>query len=213
MNGRGFIFSLDAFVAFVLIMITINLMIFTIGTPKPYHAELEAAHILAHDTLRVLATSGDSLPGTEQTYLERILANEGDTVAINDIMVRVAGGSSARSIIPRGYGYRLEYLNVDAPGGENWVALYDAGTDGCAFGSDRCGKNFTKLQASETTLLAGYDPLPAPGESPFCHAGCQGYISPGVYAPTCNTTPCDTVNSNFLAGSNSLRIVRLVVYT
>ena len=216
MNVRGFIFSLDAFVAFVLIMITINLMIFTIGTPKPYHAELEAAHILAHDTLRVLATSGDSLQGADQTYLERILASGSDRGAIDDIMSRVAGGNAAyRSIIPRGYGYRLEYLNIDTPGAgeDDWVLLYDAGTDGCAYGSDRCGKSFTKLQASETTLLAGYDPMPAPGESPFCHAGCRGYESPGVYAPTCNVTLCDIVKSNFLPGSNALKIIRLVVYT
>ena len=50
MRARGFVFSLDAFVAFVLIMITVNLLIFTIGTPKPYYTELESAHILAHDT-------------------------------------------------------------------------------------------------------------------------------------------------------------------
>ena len=38
-------------------------------------AAREAAHILSHDIPRVLATSGDSLIGTKQTYLERILAS------------------------------------------------------------------------------------------------------------------------------------------
>ncbi|MFA6214375.1 MAG: hypothetical protein WC717_03795 [Candidatus Micrarchaeia archaeon] len=220
MGERGFVFSLDAFVAFVLIMITINFLIFTIGTPRPYHAELEAAHILAHDTLQVLAASGDP-PGQNEpprTYLERILENEANPGEIHDIMMRVAGGNGDyRTIIPRGYGYRLEALDFGAgpqvPNTEEeWEPLYDSGTDGCP-SSDRCGKRYTKLQASATTFLSVYLFEPRPGESPFCHAGCQGYISPGEYAVPCNVTPCDKVNSNFLPGRNAVRMVRLVVYT
>ena len=182
---------------------------------KMFENELEAAHILAHDTLRVLATSGDAMT-RPQTYLERILANVNDIGVINSIMMEVAGGSTGyKSIIPEGYGYRLEYLDVDsqAAGSENWVKLYDAGTDGCNFGSDRCGKNFTKLQASETTFLAGYEVPAAPGQSPFCYLGCQGYVSTNTYLPVCNSTPCEPFTSNFYAGSNSMRIVRLIVYT
>ena len=219
MCARGFVFSLDAFVAFVLIMITINLLIFTIGTPKPYYSELEAAHILAHDTLMVLATSGDApMPGVPaQTYLERILGGASQT-DIHDIMVKVAGGNGNHTIIPRGYGYKLQYLNLDSavPGApEDWATLYDAGSDS---GSDRNGKNFTKLQASATTFLSAYALQPMPGESPFCHAGCKGYEGPDIngastYASSCNVTPCDVVKSNFLPGENSIQIVRLVVYT
>ena len=223
MRARGFVFSLDAFVAFVLIMVTVNLLIFTIGTPKPYQTELESAHILAHDTLSVLATSGDD--GISGTYLERIMDSHGSA---HGIMVRVAGGDdSYHPIIPRGYGYRLEYLDVGktaadgtvdaADGGEAWHVLYDAGTDGCP-SSDRCGKHFTKLSASATTFLSMYAPMPYPGESPFCHAGCKGYEGPDIngastYASSCNVTPCDVVKSNFLPGENSIQIVRLVVYT
>lgn len=223
MRARGFVFSLDAFVAFVLIMVTVNLLIFTIGTPKPYLAELESAHILAHDTLSVLASSGDD--GISGTYLERIMAGGGEA---HGIMMRVAGGDdSYRPIIPRGFGYRLEYLDVgkapivgavDAAGdGEAWHSLYDAGTDGCP-SSDRCGKRFTKLSASATVFLPLYTVEPRTGESPFCYASCKGYEWPDIngastYASTCNVTPCDTVKSNFLPGENSIQIVRLVVYT
>jgi len=223
MCARGFVFSLDAFVAFVLLMVTVNLLIFTIGTPKPYHAELEAAHMLAHDTLYALATSGDGMSAS--TYLEQILADEGNKPAIREIMYKVAGGQEGayRPIIPRGYGYRLEYLNFGAvqadadAAGEAWVPIYDAGTDLCP-GSDRCGKKFTKLQASATTFLSLYTIEPAPGESPFCHANCRGYEAPGAngiptYKSTCNVTPCDAAKSNFLHGENTVRIVRLVVYT
>ena len=193
MGARGFVFSLDAFVAFVLIMITINLLIFTIGTPKPYFAELESAHILAHDTLAVLSASGDA---PSQTYLETILGNMGNKAQIDGIMRRVAGGDARyRSIIPGGYGYRLEYLDFGAANGtEQWTPIYDAGTDGCGYGSDRCGKSFTKLQASATTFLSAYDPAPMPGESPFCYASCSGYEMPDgsgniVRAVPCNVTP------------------------
>jgi hypothetical protein len=224
MCARGFVFSLDAFVAFVLIMITINLLIFTIGTPKPYYAELEAAHILAHDTLAVLATSGGATGGSlpDGTYLEQILGGA-SPAEINGIMVKVAGGNSTlyRPIIPGGYGYRLEYLNLDivqAGADENWTALYDAGTDGCPYGSDRCGKSFTKLQASSTMFLSAYARPPMPGESPFCHAGCKGYginrmTGEPTYAVPCDATPCNTTTSNFRAGNNTVRVVRLVVYT
>jgi len=210
MNARGFVFSLDAFVAFVLIMITVNLLIFTIGTPKPYQAELESAHILARDTLSVLASSGDA--GTPNTYLERILGGE----SAGPIMKKVAGGNDAsfRPIIPRGYGYRLESLDLDvvqAGAPETWATLYDAGSD---TSSDRWGKNFTKLQASATVMLSLYDVQPAPGKSPFCYGNCFGYVNIGqqTSAP-CNVTPCDVFKSNFGPGSNMVRILRLVVYT
>ena len=217
MGARGFVFSLDAFVAFVLIMITINLLIFTIGTPKPYYTELEAAHILAHDTLQVLATSGDT---PAQTYLERILKDEGST-DIPYIMRRVAGGNeSCRPIIPKGYGYRLEFLNLNGSSqtgaSENWTLIYDASNDAS---SDRFDKNYTKLQASATTFLSVYlDHPPWPGESPFCYKSCSGYESTDNdghvnRAVPCNATPCDKMNSNFLPSNNTVRIVRLVVYT
>jgi len=221
MRVRGFVFSLDAFVAFVLIMITINLLIFTIGTPKPYYAELEAAHILAHDTLQVLATSGDSpqagAPG--QTYLEMILRDQ-SSPETHDIMMRVAGGNASyRTIIPRGYGYRLEYLNLNGslqqPGAyDDWVPLYDSGLDAQ---SDRYGKNYTKLQSSATIFLSAYLFQPMPGQSPFCHAGCRGYRLDEngeiIYDSPCDTTPCNVTKSNFRVGTNTVRIVRLAVYT
>ena len=218
MRARGFVFSMDAFVAFILIMITINLLIFTIGTPKPYYAELEAAHILAHDTLQVLATSGDApSPGTPaQTYLELILGGAVPS-EIHGIMMKVAGGNdSYRPIIPKGYGYRLEYLNLNNSGvPEEWVPLYDAGADPL---SDRHGKNYTKLQASAMIFLSAYTLKPMPGESPFCHAGCRGYginetTGDPYYAEPCDKTPCNTTTSNFRAGTNTVRVVRLIVYT
>ncbi|GEM_PF-786869 len=226
MGARGFVFSLDAFVAFVLIMITVSLLIFTIGTPKPYHAELEAAHILAHDTLRVLATSSDN--PEKGTYLEQILENENNKQAINEIMKKVAGGDkNYRTIIPPGYGYMLQHLNVDGEasdlpedeiaGANGWQTLYDAGTDGCPDG-DRCGKSFTKLQASSTTFLSLYTIQPRSGESPYCYASCHGFEGidsngDSIYASTCNATPCERPLSNFGAGKSVVKILRLVVYT
>ena len=209
MRAQGFVFSLDAFVAFVLIMITINFLIFTIGTPKPYYAELEAAHILAYDTLQVLATSGDT---PVDTYLERILKGDGST---GDIMGRVAGGKEGKPIIPKGYGYRLEYLNFSGTPPDEWTPLYDAGTDP---NSDRYGKNYTKLQASATTFLSVYLFQPMQGESPFCHAGCRGYginneTGEVEYAEQCDATPCNITTSNFRVGTNRIMLVRLTVYT
>jgi len=223
MANRGFIFSLDAFVAFTLTMITISLLIFTIGTPKPYYYSLEQAHQLAHDTLTVLAASSDN--ATQGTYLERVLSGSGSDV--NEIMFKVAGGKENnftngsrafyRPIIPKGYGYMLERYQFSL---DKWKMLYDSGdggdsdtVKGCAYGSDRCGKHFTKLQASATTFGSIYIVSPAPGESPYCYLSCYGYSEPGKTVTPCNVTPCAAPKSNFIVGNNSIAIVRLTVYT
>lgn len=199
---EGFVFSLDAFVAFVLIMININFLIYIMSFPKSYHDELEAAHILAHDTLTVLATSKEK--GYSSTYLERLIARED----VEIIMRRIAGGDpSYRSIIPPGYGYRLEVAGVES---NDWDVIYDSGAD---VHSDRYGKRYTKLQAVAFVFMPIYEIPPSPGESPFCHYGCFGYQSPGQYAKPCDKTPCDSPKSNFIAGKNTISKVRLVVYT
>ena len=217
MRRAGFIFSLDAFVAFTLIMVTVSLLVFMIGTPRPFYPSLEQAHQLAHDTLETLATSSDKLNNPlKQTYLEQILGGTGD---VHGIMLKVAGGNdSYHPIIPRGYGFRLERYVFNSTYG-NWPVIYDSGTDGCNSlpKSDRCGKIFTKLQASATTFASRYLLPPLPGESPFCYAGCRGYgidsnANPS-YSTSCDTTPCNTTTSNFWEGENSIQLIRLTVYT
>ena len=200
---QGFIFSLDAFVAFSLVMITVSMLIFTIGTPKPYYDSLAQAQQLAHDTLQVLATSSDN--PSHGTYLEQMLGNYN----IPDIMHRVAGGSPGYSpIIPKGYGFRLEKYEFS---NGNWIQIYDSSQDQA---SDRRGKIFTKIQASATTFDSLYTVQPNPGESPFCYLSCHGYISPGIYSTPCNTTPCDGPGDipNFIPGNNTIAIARLTVY-
>ncbi len=205
MSCRGFIFSLDAFVAFTLTMVTISFLIFTIGAPLPYYNSLEQAHQLAHDTLQALAYSTDA-PGNP-TYLEQMLATPAP-----DIMYRVAGGSGYKPIIPKGYGYRLEAYDFETG---VWEPLYDTSTDG---GSDRSDKRFTKVQASSMLLASLYPEgsKPKPGMSPFCYVTCHGYNgidNNGNGIPGNCMTPCDIVTSNFYAGSNSIQLVRLTVYT
>jgi len=202
MDGRGFVFSLDAFVAFTLMMVVIGLLIFTIGAPKPFYSELEQTHQLAHDTLGVLATSSDT-PGS--SYLGRILGG----ADAEQILFKVAGGSNNTAyqpIIPKGYGYALERYNFNT---DSWVSIYDAGTE---LTSDRYGKRFTKVQASSTVFTSFYTDPPKPGESPFCYLGCRGYVAYGNYQSPCNATPCDKPISNFIPGNNSIQLVRFVVY-
>lgn len=202
MDKGGFVFSLDAFVAFTLMMVVIGLLIFTIGTPKPFYSELEQTHQLARDTLNVLATSSDG-PGL--TYLEQILGG----ADAEPILFKVAGGSNNTAyhpIIPKGYGYALERYNFNT---NSWTSIYDAGNRNS---SDRYGKSFTKVQASSTIFTSFYTDIPKPGESPFCHMGCRGYISYGNYQSPCNATPCNMPISNFIPGENSIQLVRFVVY-
>jgi len=204
MGRRGFIFSLDAFVAFTLVMVAIAFLVFAIGTPKPFYPSLEQTQKLAYDTLTVLSTSSDTPGG--QTYLEQILADQSNRV----YYYKTAGGSDSTSvfpIIPKGYGYSLEVYDFNTG---NWGVRYDAGSDP---NSDRYGKSFTKVRASATSFASLYSILPAPGESPFCYATCRGYVSPSQQSSSpCNATPCDRPISNFYPGLNSISIVRFVVY-
>ncbi len=215
MRHAGFIFSLDAFVAFTLIMITVGMLIFIIGTPKPYYSSLEQAHQLAYDTLSALATSSNA--GGSPTYLEQIMGG----VSAKPIMFKVAGGNGTYpGIIPRGFGYRLEKYDFQT---DEWNSqpIYDAGTDcngtsiygNFGYYSDRCGKSFTKLQASATMFASIYAKTPEPGASPYCYLSCLGYASPGTNKEVCDTVPCNVSKWNFLPGNNSIGLVRLVVYT
>lgn len=204
---RGFVFSLDAFVAFVLIAVAVTLIIFAAGTPKAYYSELTQAHQLAHDTLYALANSRETAGG--QTYLERIFAGEG----AKSIMYKVAGGSPIypSPIIPKGYGYRLEEYDFSSG---SWSKRFDSADPP---DSDRYKKEYSKLQASSSTFVSLYTIPPRPGKSPFCHLGCKGYNgidSNGneIYLSNCTVTPCDSPTNMFIEGDHEVRLVRLVVY-
>lgn len=207
MARLGFVFSLDAFVAFVLIAVAVTLIIFAAGTPKAYYSELTQAHQLAHDTLYALANGRELSTGP--TYLEQIFAG-GDTKAI---MYKVAGGSPLypSPIIPKGYGYRLEEYDFATSA---WGKLFDSADPA---DSDRYGKQYSKLQASASTFVSLYTLPPRPGKSPFCNLNCMGYngidaSGNELYLSNCTVTPCDSPNSMFDEGEHEVRLVRLVVY-
>jgi len=220
MRARGFIFSLDAFVAFTLISITIGFLIFTISTPKPFYPSLEQAHQLAHDTLSVLATS--SPDGGDQTYLEHIISKDG---SMPSIMYTVVGGNgSSRGIIPIGYGYRFEIYYFNSGGEEqgHWAPLFDSNSTQYCEETGRCGKSYDKLQASATMFASLYSREPLPGASPYCYVGCSGYNAPAsiteqpTYSLICDKVPCDVPKSvginNATIGENSISLIRLIVY-
>jgi len=208
---QGFIFSLDAFIAFTLIMVTVGMLLFIIGAPKSFYPSLEQAHQLAQDTLQVLATSSDGAAGSP-TYLEQLMSGE----SAKPIMFKVAGGSAEYpGIIPAGFGYRLEKYNFKT-GGWDADPLYDSGKD-CAEShglppSDRCGKEFTKIRASATTFASIYSSPPNPGKSPYCYLSCFGYPTEHNNEHPCDAAPCNVSKWNFDSGANSIQLVRLTVY-
>lgn len=214
MGSRGFVFSLDAFVAFTLIMIVVGLLVFTIGTPKPFYPSLQQAHQLAYDTLNVLATSTDA-PGNP-TYLEQLLGASG-TLSKRDIMVQVVGGVDPdyRPIIPQGYGYALKAYDLTNNPNHEWATIFESNSSTDCQYTGRCQKQYTKLQASASTFASIYNSVPNPGLSPFCYLGCHGYYQTAgqVTADPCITVPCDIVPLYFDIGNNSIQIIELVVYT
>ncbi|MEM4554896.1 MAG: hypothetical protein QXT25_03545 [Candidatus Anstonellaceae archaeon] len=212
MMQKAFIFSVDAFIAFTLVMLTVSLLVFTVSSPKPYYYSLEQAHQLAYDTLQVLSSTTDN--PSQGSYLEQIL-NGADA---HEILTKIAGGdelgpNSFRPIIPKGYGYSLEVYNFAE---DSWRMLYDSGDNpvaiiqGCDFGSDRCGIRFSKLSASATTFGSVYLVPPHKGASPFCHLSCYGFGR--ASGRPCDATPCEIPISNFLPGKHSITVVRFTIY-
>ena len=214
MRSRGFIFSLDAFVAFLLITITISFLIFTIGTPKPFYSSLEQAHQLAYDTLNVLATSTDQTGNP--TYLEQIMSDNVGSAQIRDIMVHVVGGNDSqyRPIIPLGFGYTFRTYNYV---NNTWTTIFESNSSSNCPYTGRCGKQYTKLQTSASTFTSIYVNPQLPGDSPYCYLNCHGYdiVPTPHYSPSgsCTKTPCDAPTSNFISGDNSIQIIELIVYT
>ncbi|MCX8194744.1 MAG: hypothetical protein N3G22_01400 [Candidatus Micrarchaeota archaeon] len=208
MKRCGFIFSLDAFVAFTIITITVSLLIFIIGVPKGYYSMLEQAHLLSFDCLQVLSTS--SFSGfSPPTYLDIILSNSPGHPLSSEIMRNIVGGStnvSRRPIIPKGYGFVLEDFDFST---DSWRVLYNSSADPL---SDRFGKAYSKLQASSTIFVSSYSVPPSPGESMYCYISCKGYQPDGSYRSTCDVTPCSRPLDNFGVGANSLHLVKLTVF-
>lgn len=189
---KAFVFSLDAFIALSLILITIHSLLMLISTPKGYYTSFEQAYDLAKDSLIVLEHANYS---GGQSYLDKIGACYVDAGSMDGDIIDIMH-DHVDPLIPEQFGYRFDYYNTET---EKWGMIYDTKND-----SESTHNNETrKLRATAQTLAIGYveGDEPKPGADFFGYMHCDGTM-----------TVCEPPLSNYEAGDAYVGLIRITVY-
>ncbi len=211
--GKGYVFSLDAFVAFSLILISVQTLIVMSSSPAGYYYPLLQANYLAHDTLEVMKVAKPPCNATscpQQTYMEiispyAIPANRCQGLEECQKWFRQLNEDN----IPIQYSYAFYYDDLDG----NSHLVYDASADSS---SKHYGIKYQRVQASAQTYLLGYYVPLHRGDSPYCNVVCKGYdaATNDYKSPAaCVNVPCsDVPSSNFNPGVYKVGMLRMVVW-
>lgn len=186
---RGFVFSLDAFVAFSIALIAIYSLIYFSSVPYAYYSSLLQAHHLAKDALTSLSFSQSQVDGFSK--LEYI-AVYSTTQGVRQDAVRTYIGP----LIPNQFGYRFEVLSESG----DWETVYDTSKSSDA--NELHKKTKDKLSVTTQTISFDYignEKLP---ESPY------NYISCGGEYDQCNPT-----FSSYTRNEAGMKLIRLTVFT
>lgn len=164
---RGFVFSLDAFIAFTLVLIAVYSLIFFSSVPSAYYYLLTQGHFLARDALMATAmTECDpahySCGGVSGSILDAIVSS--DNPGLRDDLIQESVGS----IIPNQFGYTLE---ISENQGESWIVVYDTAGNS----EDPHAKKINKMKVTSQVVNFGYTGVyQKPAESPFSYNTCSG---------------------------------------
>ena len=163
--ARGFIFSLDAFVAFTLALVAIYTVIFFSSIPSAYYNSLAQAHYLSKDTLLALSqTKCNYGPCSDRTVsiLEHLLFRSRDKA--NEVKFFIG------SYIPVSLGYSFEVSG----GGDTWDVVYS--TAGDSDPSNLHNRKKQKLSVSSYTVAFDYSNELREAKSPYTYNTCDGGI-------------------------------------
>lgn len=205
MARRAFIFSLDSFVSFSLILIAIQSMLAISSLPAGYYPGLLQADFLAQDTLQSL---GQTRCDPTRTCLDATLSSL--PAAIPDSVKTLTD-----RLIPAPYSYAYSYFDFSTSA---WRTVYNASKDSSPI-NPHYNITYHRVQASSQRLVQGYPQTPVIPRSPYCNVYCSGWdpasTPPG--APfgrgTCNLTPCQfNPKNNYDPGNFSIGILRLTVW-
>ena len=165
---RAFVFSLDAFVAFMLSLVAIYSLIFFSSVPSAYYYLLTQGNYLVHDTLLSLSTttctSDYGVCVSDAPVIDNIVAQPNPNLRSNLIQQTVG------RLIPNQFGYRLEVANLDSSGSiGSWSVLYDTADNS----GDSHAKESKKLAVSSQMISVGYSGrLNKLSESPYTYITC-----------------------------------------
>ena len=187
---RGFIFSIDAFVAFTIMLVILQALIIISATPSSYYTGLSQANYLARDALWVTSNSKASFANggiaTNVTILGYVIGSSDPAAYRSNIGV----------YIPIQYGYMVDVWDSTS----GWQTKYDTATDPNP--ANLHNKFYHKLKSPAYALDFGYVTDRRPGGVPYTY---EGYCNGG------NTT-CDAPISKYREGHAELRLIRLTVY-
>ena len=213
--GKGYVFSLDAFVAFSLILISVQILLVMSSAPAAHYYPLLQAEYLARDTLEVMAVAKPPCGATcpRETYMELIAPYAVTNTCNSNPACMNWLKELCENSIPSQYSYAFFYEDL---GGASYL-LYNASSD---HSSKHYDLQYQRVMASSHTLLQGYSLPLKRGDSPYCNVVCRGYDptlggGAGGYktAAACANVPClDVPASNFDPGQYKVGLLRMVVW-
>lgn len=204
---RGFVFSLDAFIAFTLVLIAVYSLIFFSSVPSAYYYLLTQGHFLARDALMATAmTECDpahySCGGVSGSILDAVVSL-GDNPTMQDALIRESIGE----IIPNQFGYTLE---ISENQGESWITVYDTGDPENS--GDPHAKKINKMKVTSQVVNFGYTGVYQKlGESPFSYNTCSG-TSGGLVITCGNYSTIDPDAYGDVVPLPVTKLVRITVY-
>lgn len=213
---HGFVFSLDAFVAFSLILVSIQSLLVISAIPKAYYPGLLQADNLATDTLQALSLADcHNLGGCSGADSGKSILAVASHNVVNNITFTPTDPivTATDSLIPSPYSYAYYFFNFS---GQSWDLLYNASSQPA---DPHFGIPFHRVQASAQTMVMSYDLSPIVPSSPYCNVVCKGWqrtLGTGganASASDCVTLPCNTSITNFYEpGDFNVGLLRLVVW-
>lgn len=206
-NKAGFVFSLDAFVAFTLVIIAIQSLLVVSTTPSGYYNSLAQANYLAKDTLNSLYRvniDGESIYA--QSIQRTIGGNPSVTLEVID---------ATDELIPYPYSYAYDYYDYET---DSWLLMYNASDNSTMPNSDpRFSQiQYNRVHATSTLLFSDYYDEADPSQSPYCNVMCKGYDTTthsDTDSDSCMSVPClHQPNSTYDTGNFTVGLLRLHVW-
>lgn len=164
---RAFIFSLDAFVAFMVALVAIYSLIFFSSVPSAYYSLLTQAHYLSRDSLLALSTAAcddySECAARQSSVLDNIVSDRLSPGA-KEILVQETVGN----MVPEQFGYIVEVSDTE---GQGWTQVYNTMTAR----NDAHAEQSRKLSVSTQVITMGYSgQVRKPTESTFNYLTCGG---------------------------------------
>lgn len=191
---KGFAFTFDSFVAFILAIALIYGLFIFISVPSGYYAEFEQTYLLAKDTATMLRYA--EFNDENITYLDKIASSFVDRATPDtDISDEIC--NNIRKNIPKQYAFKMEYFNSTA---NNWTE-FGGDCNQQSFAGYYCSE-YRKARASAPIIMTAYSVFPDMETNQFGYESCSG-----------NFTPCGEPPSMANIGDIQLRLLRLTVCT